>query len=99
MFDKTFVYTGDTNVAEGLTQFCSGADLLLADAGLDNADWTENKPHLSAKACGELACEAGVKRLLLTHLNPKYSAEKLCNEAKSAFAGVAFTKIGASYDI
>lgn len=34
---KTFAYTGDANTCPGLADFCAGADLLLADAGLCEA--------------------------------------------------------------
>ena len=53
-----FVFTGDTNRVPALELFADGCDLLLADAGLSQADWTEKKPHLSAALCGALAREA-----------------------------------------
>lgn len=96
---KVFAYTGDTNVVDGLADFCSGADLLLADAGLSAADWKMEAPHLSAAACGTLAREAKAKRLLLTHLNPKYTAEQHCAEAKAEFDKVSFSETGAKYEI
>lgn len=96
---RVFVYTGDTNVVDGLDDFCKGADLLLADAGLSDADWKMEAPHLSARACGELAASAGAKKLLLTHLNPKYMASQLLEEAREAFENTVFTAIGESYEI
>ena len=96
---RVFVYTGDTNEAAGLADFARNADLLLADAGLSEADWHANAPHLSALRCGQLAAEAGAKRLLLTHLNPKYAPEALAAEARAAFAETEFCAIGRSYEI
>jgi len=96
---RVFAYTGDTNVVDGLADFCRDADLLLADAGLSSADWKMEAPHLSAKACGELAHESRAKRLLLTHLNPKYDPDELCAEAKTVFENTAFTAIGESYTV
>ncbi|MBQ3574206.1 MAG: MBL fold metallo-hydrolase [Clostridia bacterium] len=94
---KTFVYTGDTNEIDTLDSFAEGADMLLADAGLSEADWKEVSPHLSAGGCGRLAARCGAKELLLTHLNPKYAAEDHVREAKAAFENVRFTEIGAEY--
>lgn len=79
------VYTGDTNTDFALELFCDGADLLLADAGLSSADHTDDAPHLSAALCGKLARDAKVKRLLLTHLNPKYDPDSLLEEAQAFF--------------
>lgn len=96
---KVFVYTGDTNEIETLDSFCAGADVLLADAGLSEANWKAAAPHLSALGCGKLAARCGAKKLLLTHLNPKYTAAQHEAEARAAFANCEFTRIGASYHI
>ena len=96
---RSFVYTGDTNEIEHLDRFAEGADLLLADAGLSTADWKLSAPHLSAAGCGRLARNAGVKRLLLTHLNPKYAPATLVDEARAEYANAEFTSIGAEYAI
>ena len=94
-----FVYTGDTNEIEGLDRFAENADLLLADAGLSSADWKYTAPHLSAAGCGRLARSASAKRLLLTHLNPKYAPAALVDEARAEFEHAEFTEIGAEYAI
>ena len=94
-----FVYTGDTNEIEGLDRFAEHADLLLADAGLSSADWKQAAPHLSAAGCGRLARCAGVKRLLLTHLNPKYAHATLESEARAEFDHAEIAEIGAEYAI
>ena len=78
---KVFVYTGDTNTLSGLADFAAGADLLLADAGLIEADWAENKPHLSPRLCASLADECGVKKLILTHLAAKNDPSDVYREA------------------
>lgn len=96
---KVFVYTGDTNECEGLTDFAANADLLLADSGLSEADWHENAPHLSALRCGRLAESAHARRLLLTHWNPKYSRAALTEEARAAFASADFAEPGCVCEI
>lgn len=89
-----FVYTGDTNTDSAVELFCSGADLLLADAGLSTADYAQEAPHLSAALCGKLARDAGVKRLLLTHFNPKYNPADLLAEAQAFFPGAEIAASG-----
>lgn len=94
-----FGYTGDTNTLDSLASFFSGCDLMLADAGLSSAHWNPNAPHLSAAACGVLAREANVNKLLLSHLNPRYTEEELVNEARSEFQNTDFTVIGKEYTV
>lgn len=78
---RVFGYTGDSNTLPELADFLSGADVLLADAGLSDADWKETAPHFSSRICAELANAANAKHLLLTHLNPRYTTEELESEA------------------
>lgn len=96
--DRTrFVYTGDTNTDAGLELFCDGADVLMADCGLSAADYTLISPHLSSVLCGKLARDTGVRRLLLTHFNPKYDPQELCAEARMYFPDSEITVPGECY--
>ena len=92
-----FVYTGDSNTDPALELFCEGADLLLADAGLSAADYSEKSPHFSAELCGKLAQDVHAKRLLLTHFNPKYDPNDLCGEARTFFPAAEAAVCGESY--
>ena len=94
---RVFVYTGDTNTVPGLAEFCRGADLLLADAGLVESVYAPEKPHLSPRLCAELAREAGVKRLVLTHLSPAVPPEDVLAEA-GAFPGAVCAGEGLRVD-
>ena len=96
---KTFAYTGDTNELDALNDFLRGADVLLADAGLSAADWRMEAPHLSAQRCARLAERAACSRLLLTHLNPKYTPEMLEAEARAIRSDAEFVHIGKQYEI
>ena len=46
---RRFVFTGDSNQDALVELFCEGADLLLADCGLSQADHRFTAPHYSAK--------------------------------------------------
>ena len=94
-----FVFTGDTNLDPALELFADGCDLLLADAGLSQADWTEKKPHLSAALCGALAREARAGALLLTHLNPLYDPASLLAEAREAYPAAELACLGERYRV
>lgn len=92
-----FVYTGDTNLNPFLELFADGADMLLADAGLTTAQWTETAPHLSARLCGEVAKNARVKALLLTHLRPGNDPEQLLDEARASYPAARLAQPGETY--
>lgn len=66
---QVFVFTGDTGYFDGLDEFAAGADLFLADVYLYEGN--ENHiAHLTSKEAGQIARQAGVKRLVLTHMPP-----------------------------
>ena len=94
-----FVFTGDSNQDDTVEHFCRDADLVLADCGLSSKDHSLSSPHYSARLCGELASGAQAKRLLLTHLNPKYDPAELLAEARSSFPAAELTAIGQAYAI
>ncbi len=91
---KTFGYTGDTNTLPDLAECYRSCDLLLADALFPADEWNENKPHLSAVLAARLARESGVKELVLTHLNPVFSPEKLLREAQAEFSRSRLAEAG-----
>ncbi len=82
---SVLVYTGDTNECTEISLFCDGADTVLADCGLSGGDWSKSKPHLSPEKCAELARDAKVRELILTHLSPRYDPEELLDEAQHIF--------------
>ena len=92
-----FVFTGDSNQDALVELFCADADLLLADCGLSKADHRFTAPHYSAELCGQLARDAGAKRLLLTHFNPKYDPAALLAEARTAFPAAEIAEPGEVY--
>ncbi len=95
----TLVFTGDTNRNPALELFADGCNLLLADAGLSRADWTEKKPHLSAALCGALARDVRAGALLLTHLNPIYDPQALLAEAREAYPAAQLAVLGERYRV
>lgn len=62
-------YTGDTDACEGIEAMAQGADLLLSECGFVD-DLPVRGVHLSGTRAGQIAKNAGVGRLLLTHIQP-----------------------------
>ena len=96
---RIFGYTGDTNTLPSLSGFYSDSSLLLADALFPAAQWSEQKPHLSAALAAEMAREAGAEQLVLTHLNPFFSPRLLLREAQAVHPRVSLAVPGAVWKI
>ena len=82
---KRFVYSGDTKLFDGFIDFVRGSDLFLCEASVLEKDRTESMAHLSAKQAAQIALNAGIKRLLLTHLLPEIKPDSLYTEAREYF--------------
>lgn len=85
---KTLVFTSDTAYFQELVEFAGGADLLLSEATLQNADrHLVEQGHMTAEIAGQLATEAGVPRLVLTHIWPPYDRAVTLEEAGRSYRG------------
>lgn len=92
-------YTGDTAPTDAVVRLARGADLLLAEASFVDGD--DNPPglHLTGREAGAHASQAGVGRLVVTHVPPWHEPDRARAEAASAFAGsVDLAVPGAVYD-
>ncbi|WP_310530082.1 MBL fold metallo-hydrolase [Nocardioides sp.] len=84
---RTVVYSGDTGPCQALTDLAAGADLLLCEASF--RDGVVNPPdlHLTGSECGTTAAEAGVGRLVLTHIPPWHDPQVALAEARTTWSG------------
>jgi ribonuclease BN (tRNA processing enzyme) len=98
--ERSFCYTGDSGPCDALVTLARGVHTLLAEASwTDDPDRPPNL-HLSGRQAGELAAEAGVRRLVLTHLQPWTDREAVLAEARDRFDGeVTLAEVGATYRI
>ena len=96
---RSFGYTGDTNTLPSLAEDYRGCDLLLADGPFPAGVWQETKPHLSAALAAGVAKEAGVKRLVLTHLNPAIPSAGLLREARDIFPAAATASVDSDWTV
>lgn len=64
---KTFVYSGDMGYSETIIPFLDRVDMFLCEASLYDEQKGTVEGHLTASDAAQLASEAEVGRLILTH--------------------------------
>lgn len=86
---RALVYSSDTRPCEAVVALARGADVLAHDATVPHRDRGRRGAHASAREAGEVAARAGVRRLLLVHVDAAYHDEldALAAEAADAFGG------------
>lgn len=82
---KTVVFSGDTDVCEGLVAAARKADLAVFECSFPEGRKVEG--HLTPGEAGELAARAGAKRLLLTHFYPECEGEDILGQCRKAYPG------------
>jgi ribonuclease BN (tRNA processing enzyme) len=93
---SVLAYTGDTDSCPALVPLAQGADLFLAEASFQEDRESVRGVHLTGLRAGRVAAEAGVLRLMLTHLPPWTNPAVVGAEARSVFTGpVEFARPGA----
>ena len=93
-------YSGDTRRCDGILEAAMGADIFLCEASATEEDREfAVAGHLTARQAGEIAIDAGVKRLLLTHIWPLYDERVLLEECRSVFADAEIVRQGATYRV
>lgn len=97
---KAFVYTGDMGPKSELTEFCSGADLMLGETSLFEHESGMFETHMTTKELAELAERAKVKKLILTHFPHKGDLSLMPTEASQYFSGIVqLAEIGDVHNI
>lgn len=86
---SSLVYSGDTAATGHLAALATGADVLLCEATWGERDNGGNPPqmHLSGEEAGQAAAEAGVGRLIITHIPPWGDPEGAVRGARRFYDG------------
>jgi ribonuclease Z len=84
---RKLVVAGDTAPAPMTAAAAHGADLLVHEAtfGDEEAERARETAHSTARQAAELAREADVKLLALTHVSQRYAGPDLRDEARAVF--------------
>lgn len=77
-------YSGDTGDCEGIRAIAQGADVLICEASarIGDMDSPKGYGHLTPSVVGEIAKEAGVKKIILFHYTGLDSDEAMIEEVK-----------------
>jgi ribonuclease Z len=85
---RKIVLSGDTEPCEALAIAAHQADLLVHEATFsdDELDRARQTAHSTARQAAELARDADVRLLALTHVSSRYGGAQLRDEARAIFA-------------
>jgi len=88
---RRVVVSGDTRPCAGTVEAARGADVLVHDCTFSDAEAERavETRHATAREAGRVAAEAGVARLVLTHLSTRYDREwqPLLDQAREVYPG------------
>ena len=100
---RKIVYTGDTRPSQRVAEFARGADILIHDAtfGSEFEEEAAEQGHSTAAQAARIAAEAGVSRLYLFHVSPRYEGreEELLIEAREIFRESYLAEDLQSYEV
>jgi ribonuclease Z len=85
---RKIVLSGDTAPSEALAIAAHQADLLVHEATFaeEESERARQTAHSTARQAAQLACDAQVRLLTLTHLSNRYAGGELRAEARELFA-------------
>jgi ribonuclease Z len=100
---RTLVYSGDTRPHLSVVAAARGADLLVHEAtfGGDEMERARETGHSTAAEAAKVALDAGVRRLVLTHISSRYNrdATELLAEARAVFPETVIARDGMTVDV
>jgi ribonuclease Z len=100
---RLVVLTGDTRGCESVVIAADGADMLVHEAtfGEEERERAKDTAHSTAVEAAQVALAARAKRLVLTHVSARYSAnaKALLEEARSVFPETIVAKDGLEIEV
>jgi len=96
VYGPCLVYSGDTRPCESTINNSKGVKLLIHESMFLNElqELAIERMHSTALEAGEVAKSAGVEKLILTHISPRYKDRAILEEE----AGKVFGNVLAAYD-
>jgi ribonuclease Z len=88
------VHVGDVGRTENLVEFCREADLLVIEATYleGEAEMASEFAHLTSRQAAELARQAQVHHLILTHISRRYRERDVLSEAQGVFPNASVAR-------
>ncbi|WP_339746854.1 MBL fold metallo-hydrolase [uncultured Rubinisphaera sp.] len=94
--EQKFAYVTDTYVDGSYEDFIRNADLLIHECYFsdETSEWAEKTGHSYLTQVAELASRTDVKKLLLTHIDPRANSEEPWDltDVKTVFSEIEFAK-------
>ncbi|HRQ23653.1 MAG TPA: ribonuclease Z [Anaerolineales bacterium] len=81
------VLVGDAGRTDNLVEVCKDADAVVIESTYldEEEDMAKQFSHLTARMAAGLAVQAGVKKLILTHISRRYRGKDVLAEAQTVF--------------
>jgi len=88
------VVVGDSGKTDNLLEVCKDADALVIESTYleEESVMAHEFSHLTAKQGAELAIQANVKKLILTHISRRYREKDVLKEAQSILPSAAVAR-------
>jgi ribonuclease Z len=98
---RRLIFTGDTQPCDMVRLTAQGADVLVHEATFldEERERAHETGHSTARQAAELAAEAGVGLLALTHISTRYNGRDIRDEATAAFAATVVPSDGDWIDV
>jgi ribonuclease Z len=95
---RKLVFSGDTSPCDMVRVAADGADVLVHEATFtsEERDRAMETGHSTAAQAAELAREAGVRLLALTHVSTRYAGGEIRDEARAIFPA---TEVPRDFDL
>ncbi len=99
---RKIVYSGDCLPDSNTIKEAKGADLLIHEGTFDASlrEEAAERMHSTVEDAASVARRAGVKRLIITHISPRYSdVSALLEQARKAFPKTEIAEDGMAVDV
>lgn len=85
--DASFTFSADCAPSGALVEAARGSALLIAEATVPHPERKRPRGHMTPGEAGKIAAEAGVERLVLTHISDEFDPERAVAAARAAYDG------------
>ncbi len=82
---RSAAFSGDAMVSPNLIRLCQDVDLAILDCSFSSH--TPGGSHMHAEQCGQVAKDANVKKLVLTHFYETADRSNVVTQARRFFSG------------